>query len=112
MEPQFDGRILLPGVVHHDDLQYLFFMKQFFPFFDSTAPEVPMVDLYTSMWTSFVCTGEPVPRNGPFMNIKWDRFTPQKNNYLEINLNPTMKTGLYSDRMQEWEKLFPLPPAA
>ncbi|KZC07957.1 Esterase E4 [Dufourea novaeangliae] len=97
------------GVVHHDDLQYLFFMKQFFPFFDRTAPEVQMVELYTSMWTNFIETGEPVPKSGPFNNIKWDRFAPAKKNYLEINVNPTMRTGLYSDRMKEWERLFPLP---
>ncbi|XP_034181508.2 uncharacterized protein LOC117604963 [Osmia lignaria lignaria] len=100
------------GVVHQDDLQYLFFMKSFFPFFDETAPEIPIVELYTSIWTSFVQSGEPVPKSGPFNKIKWDRFIPNQDNYLEINTDPTMKTGLYLDRMQEWEKLFPLPPAA
>lgn len=97
------------GVVHHDDLQYLFFMKAIFPFFDSNAPEIPMVELYTSMWTTFVETGVPVPRSGPYSNIRWDRFTSQQDNYLEINLNPTMRTGLHPARMREWEKLFPLP---
>lgn len=87
-------------------------MKLFFPFFDETAPEIPIVELYTSIWTSFVQSGEPVPKSGPFNKIKWDRFNPKQDNYLEINTNPTMKTGLYLDRMQEWEKLFPLPPAA
>ncbi|OAD60209.1 Esterase FE4 [Eufriesea mexicana] len=96
------------GVVHQDDLQYLFFMKDIFPYFNETAPEIPMVKLYTSMWTSFIGTGKPVPEDGAFSHITWDRFVPEQNNYLEINVNPTMKTGLYPDRMEEWEKLFPL----
>ncbi|XP_076180102.1 esterase E4-like [Ptiloglossa arizonensis] len=100
------------GVVHHDDLQYLFYMKKLFPFFDETAPEVPLVELYTSMWTNFVATGEPVPKTGAFKNIRWDRFVAEKDNYLEINLNPTMRTGLYLDRMHEWERLFPLAPVS
>ena len=98
------------GVVHHDDLQYLFFMETFFPFFNQSAPEIPMVDLYTSMWTSFVETGEPVPKEGAYKDLRWDRFVYEQNNYLEINLCPTMKTDLYLDRMREWERVFPLPP--
>lgn len=68
-----------------------------------------MVELYTSMWSSFVQTGQPIP-NG--RNITWNRFESEKSNYLDINLNPTMKTGFYPDRMQEWEKLFPLSAAS
>ncbi|XP_033329533.2 uncharacterized protein LOC117222127 [Megalopta genalis] len=98
------------GVVHHDDLQYLFFMKAIFPFFESNAPEIPMVELYTSMWTNFMQTGEPIPKDGPYKHIVWDRFTSQKDNYLEINVEPTMRTGLHPARMHEWETLFPLPP--
>lgn len=71
-----------------------------------------MVEMYTSMWTSFIETGEPVPKEGAFKNIRWNRFVPEQDNYLEINLNPTMKAGLHLDRMQEWEKLFPLPPVS
>ncbi|XP_050490850.1 esterase E4-like [Bombus huntii] len=97
------------GVEHQDDLQYLYYIKSNFPYFNKTAPEIPMVELYTSMWSSFVQTGQPIP-NG--RNITWNRFESEKSNYLDINLNPTMKTGFYPDRMQEWEKLFPLSAAS
>lgn len=83
-------------------------MEKIFPYFNDTAPEISMVNLYTSMWTSFIGTGKPVPEDGAFSHITWDRFVPEQNNYLEINANPAMKTGLYPDRMEEWEKLFPL----
>lgn len=82
-------------------------MEKIFPYFHEFTPEKRMVELYASMWASFVENGEPVPNNNEaFRGVTWDRFV--QNNYLEINLNSTMKTGLYSDRMKEWENLFPL----
>ncbi|KZC07956.1 PREDICTED: esterase E4-like [Dufourea novaeangliae] len=98
------------GVVHHDDLQFLFFMKQIFQYFESDAPEIPMVEKYTTMWTNFVQTGEPIPKNDEkFKGVTWTTLVPSRNNYLEINLNPTMKTDFYPERMRTWERLFPLP---
>ncbi|CAL7939260.1 unnamed protein product [Xylocopa violacea] len=101
------------GVTHHDDLQYLFFMNQFFPYFESDAPEIPMVELYTDMWSNFVESGEPIPRNNDkFKNVQWNRLIPAENNYLDINLHPTMRTDFFPERMQVWEKLFPEPSAS
>ncbi|XP_012344184.1 esterase E4-like [Apis florea] len=95
------------GIEHQDDLQYLFYMEKIFPYFHEFTPEKRMVELYTSMWASFMENGEPVPNNNEaFKGVTWDRFV--QNNYLEINLNSSMKTGLYSDRMKKWENLFPL----
>ncbi|KAL6420041.1 hypothetical protein ACFW04_010998 [Cataglyphis niger] len=95
------------GVVHHDDLQYLFFMKNNFPFFENNAPEIPMVELMTSMWSNFVETGQPVPSTLA-NNVTWDPYLLETDNYLEISEIPKMKTGLYPERMQKWESLFPL----
>ncbi|XP_076180089.1 esterase E4-like [Ptiloglossa arizonensis] len=98
------------GVAHHDDLQYLFFMKRFFPFFERDAPENPMVDISTSMWANFVETGEPIPKNDDkFNGVTWTPFVPSRTNYLDINLHPTMKTEFFPERMRTWDRLFPLP---
>lgn len=103
------GNIFL-GVSHHDDLQYLFFMKYFFPYFESDAPEIPMVELYTTMWTNFAATGEPIPRNdSKFGGITWNTFVPAQTNFLDINIHPTMKNNFFPERMRMWERLFPLP---
>ncbi|KAL6446496.1 hypothetical protein ACFW04_001210 [Cataglyphis niger] len=83
------------GVVHHDDLQYLFFMKNNFPFFENNAPEIPMVELMTIPSTLA-------------NNVTWDPYLLETDNYLEISEIPKMKTGLYPERMQKWESLFPL----
>lgn len=101
---------VVPGVAHHDDLQYLFFMKRFFPFFERDAPENPMVDISTSMWANFVETGEPIPKNDDkFNGVTWTPFVPSRTNYLDINLHPTMKTEFFPERMRTWDRLFPLP---
>ncbi|KAL0131201.1 hypothetical protein PUN28_002634 [Cardiocondyla obscurior] len=95
------------GVVHHDDLQYLFFMKFKFPFFEKDDPEIPTVELMTSMWSNFAQIGQPVsPSSG--INVTWEQYLPEKDNYLEISEEPNMKTGLFPDRMQKWDSLFPL----
>jgi len=93
--------------VHHDDLQYLFFIKAKFPFFEKDAPEIPTVELMTSMWSNFAKTGQPVP---PTLanNVTWEPYSLTTDNYLEISETPTMKTRLYADRMQKWDSLFPL----
>ncbi|XP_043496969.1 esterase E4-like [Polistes fuscatus] len=99
------------GPVHQDDLQYLFYMSAIFPYFNQSDPEIAMVELYTTMWTNFIQTGEPIPTNNEkFKNIKWERFETPKDNYLDITLNPVMKQGVFPERMAVWERLFPLPP--
>lgn len=99
---------IVSGVTHHDDLQYLFFMKFKFPYFEKDVPEIPTVELMTSMWSNFAQTGQPVP---PILaNITWKPYDLAKDDYLDISEEPKMKTGFYSDRMQEWERLFPIPP--
>nr|XP_031832206.1 esterase E4-like [Nomia melanderi] len=98
------------GVAHHDDLQYLFFMKEIFPYFESDAPEIPMVEISTSIWSNFVECGEPIPRNNEKLKgVTWSTFVPARNNYLELNLHPSIKTDFFPERMRLWERLFPLP---
>ncbi|KOX76875.1 Esterase FE4 [Melipona quadrifasciata] len=97
-------------VSHHDDLQYLFFMKNFFSYFESDAPEIPMVEISTSIWSNFVINGEPIPKDDDKLrNVKWTRLVPEQTNFLELNLHPSMKTEFFPERMRLWERLFPLP---
>ncbi|XP_068985006.1 uncharacterized protein [Bombus flavifrons] len=98
------------GVCHHDDLQYLFFIKSRFPYFNSDAPEIPMVEISTSIWSNFVINGEPIPKHdSQLRNVRWDKFVPEQNNFLELNLHPSIKTEFFPERMREWERLFPEP---
>ena len=90
---------------HFDDLQYLFCMGFKFSFFENDAPEIPMVELMTSMWSNFAKTGQPPALAN---NVTWERYLPEIDNYLDISDTPRMKTKLYPDRMQKWASLFPL----
>jgi len=93
--------------VHHDDLQYLFFMQIKFPFFLNDDPEIPTVELMTTMWSNFAQTGQPV---SPALTdyVTWEPYILEKDNYLNISAVPRMTTGFFPDRMQKWESLFPL----
>ncbi|XP_043269346.1 uncharacterized protein [Venturia canescens] len=96
------------GVVHHDDLLYLFW-DDYFPYFAVTDPEYETVKTLTGIWANFAKTGEPIPRNNEkFRNVVWTPFTCENNKYLEIGNELVMKTNLYKDRMMKWERLFPL----
>ncbi|XP_031783705.1 uncharacterized protein LOC116416971 [Nasonia vitripennis] len=66
------------GVVHHDDLLYLFYMSFGFPFFNATDPESAVVEKMTTMWANFAKTGEPIPKyNKLFKGVTWPSLQPQ-----------------------------------
>ncbi|XP_032456548.1 uncharacterized protein LOC100116956 [Nasonia vitripennis] len=101
------------GVVHHDDLQYIFYMSFIFPFFNSTDPETKLVEKMTAMWANFAKTGEPIPKhNELFKGVTWPLLKPKTNNYLEIGETFTVKSNMYPDRYALWDRLFPLPPVS
>lgn len=53
----FNSNTNFLGVVHHDDLIYLFYISVAFPYFDETYPESEMVATLGSLWANFAQTG-------------------------------------------------------
>ena len=103
--------ISISGVVHHDDLQYLFYMSFIFPYFKEGDPENVMVEKMTAMWANFAKTGEPIPKdNDLFKEITWSTLTPKGKEYLDIGDKLTMKSNMFPDRYALRERLFPLGP--
>ncbi|XP_047106120.1 esterase E4-like [Schistocerca piceifrons] len=103
------GTLTPYGVVHHDDLIYLFYISVLFPPFTSTDPEYTTVKKMTKMWSNFVKTGNPTSERNDFVNVEWQNLTTSRQVYLEIGSQLTMKNGLYyQDRMSLWDSLFPL----
>lgn len=45
------------GVLHADDLIYLFYSEPEFPYIDSTDEDGPVVDRITKLWANFAETG-------------------------------------------------------
>ncbi|KAH0551917.1 esterase FE4-like [Cotesia glomerata] len=96
------------GVVHEDDLLYLF-RKEEFPAIGGNDSEVLTLRRMTSIWGNFARTGEPIPVNNPdFSDFVWTPFTRDNPAYLEITDTLKIKKNLYIDRMNEWDKLFPI----
>lgn len=98
------------GVVHHDELIYIFRVS-YFPEFEPNTPEITALERWTTLWSHFASTGEPFPKDSDlFKDVVWDTFTDENRLYLDFGSDLVMKTGLYQDRMDFWDKLFPLPP--
>lgn len=98
------------GVVHHDDLIYLFYISRLFPRFGIHAPkEVEMVDKLTTLYANFAKYGDPIPTpTDKLDNVKWETYNVKTKKYLDIGTKLTMQERLYEERYAEWEKLFPI----
>jgi carboxylesterase type B len=94
------------GVVHHDDLIYLFYISPMFPFFDSTFPERKMVDKLASLWANFAKNGKPISASGS--KLKWTPYDNCSKKYMDIGENLQMKDHLFENRYSLWRKLHPL----
>nr|XP_023027102.1 esterase FE4-like [Leptinotarsa decemlineata] len=98
------------GVVHHDDLIYLFYIQKLFPLFGKDSPtEVEMVEKLTKLYANFAKTGNPTPESsGSHGDVEWKKFSLEEQQYLDIGNEVKMKKRLYKNRFDEWEKLFPI----
>jgi carboxylesterase type B len=96
------------GVVHHDDLIYLFYISAIFPYFDETYPEIEMVEKLSLLWANFAKTGNPTPDSNPlFGDTKWEKYNITDRKYLEIGKDLVLRDSLYAERYDFWENLFP-----
>ncbi|XP_049800950.1 esterase E4-like [Schistocerca nitens] len=103
------GTLTPLGVLHQDDLIYLFFISAMFPNFLKTDPEYQTVKKLTKMWANFVKNGNPTSEKNDLINIEWQPLNLSSPAYLEIGSDLMMKQGFYyKDRMQLWDRLFPL----
>ncbi|CAG9773584.1 unnamed protein product [Ceutorhynchus assimilis] len=98
------------GVVHHDDLIYLFYISKLFPLFKESSPkEVEMVNKLTILYANFAKFGTPIPTpNDRLDNVKWEPYNIKTQKYLDIGNKLTLQEKLFEKRYAEWEKLFPL----
>ncbi|XP_025833114.1 uncharacterized protein LOC108734580 [Agrilus planipennis] len=101
------------GVVHHDDLIYLFYISTLFPKFTTNDPESNTVDKMIKMWANFAKTGNPIPQPTSLLDdVTWAPFTEQNGKYMKIGKNLEMDKFLNAKRYKVWEDVLPLPPAS
>merc|ERR1712002_904905 len=98
------------GVVHGDDLQYLFKMPPYNKNegIESTEDDKKMVNLMVTYWSNFAKYGNPSPFRDAGI-ASWTPVRPDQKNYLDLQLEPSMKKNLAADRMLLWERMFYAP---
>nr|AIY68330.1 putative integument esterase [Leptinotarsa decemlineata] len=98
------------GVVHHDDLIYLFYMQKLFPLFKDNSPqEIEMVAKLTALYYNFAKTGNPIPiAIEKLDNVRWEPFTMKEQKFMEIGNKLVMQEKMNEKRFNEWDKLFPI----
>ncbi|KAJ8686630.1 hypothetical protein QAD02_022424 [Eretmocerus hayati] len=97
------------GVVHHDDLLYIFRVS-FFPDFEKDSPDMKTVERMTSIWANFAKTGEPIPKdNELFKNVTWEPYTTENKRHLEIGNELVMKDSSNDERMKLWDEISSVP---
>ncbi|XP_018321730.1 esterase FE4-like isoform X2 [Agrilus planipennis] len=98
------------GVVHQDDLIYLFYIAASYPKFTANDPESKTVDKMIKIWANFAKTGNPIPQPTSLLdNVTWVPFTEQNGKYMKIGNSLEMDKFLYEDRYKVWEDVVPLP---
>jgi carboxylesterase type B len=99
----------IPGVVHADDLIYMFYIQKLFPIFKDTDPETQTVNKFTLLLSNFAKSGNPIPETSDKLDsAKWEPYTTKSQKYLDIGNKLVLNEKLNEKRYAEWTKLFPL----
>ncbi|XP_036336478.1 venom carboxylesterase-6-like [Rhagoletis pomonella] len=97
------------GVVHHDDLMYLFVEPSVSRMFTEDDREIKIVDKLTRMFTAFAYKGDPNKQSDDKLrHIRWRAFSFKRQHYLDIGEEIVLREGLNMPRYEIWKRLFPL----
>ncbi|XP_013163356.1 PREDICTED: bile salt-activated lipase-like [Papilio xuthus] len=75
----------------------------------AVLPETPtpedqaIIDKMTTMWTNFVKYGDPTPETTELLPVKWIPITEDTLNYLEIDIEQTLKKRAIQERIAFWD---------
>jgi len=96
------------GVVHGDDLQFLFQSQLFEGALGGnltfTEDDTKMIDLMVTYWSNFAKYGNPSPFRDA-IGANWTPVRPGQKNYLDLQLEPSMKKNFAAERMLFWERM-------
>ncbi|KAL4712489.1 hypothetical protein ACJJTC_007505 [Scirpophaga incertulas] len=94
-----------PGVVHADELGYLFDISYFDD--DVSVEDQLIIDRLTTLWANFVKYGNPTPETSALIPVLWKPITKDSSlNYMDINLIMKLKTRNYNRRMAFWDLFY------
>ncbi|XP_046396629.1 juvenile hormone esterase-like [Ischnura elegans] len=94
------------GANHLDDLIYLFYPSELFPFIENDSPEASFSKRLVKLWTNFAKTGNPTPSEDGVDGVKWASYTPSELEYMEIGEELSMKKALRQERVAIWKDIY------
>ncbi|KAM7359456.1 uncharacterized protein ACRADG_012798 [Cochliomyia hominivorax] len=99
------------GAVHHDELLYLLNLPLLTPQFKKSDPENDTVERLTRFLFEFAKKSDPNNASDDYLKcVKWPLYSESKKEYLEIGENLDVKSnGIFQERFQLWDRLFPIP---
>ncbi|XP_061177723.1 uncharacterized protein LOC133186505 [Saccostrea echinata] len=94
----------LKGANHASELPFVFGLKTFYPSnVQITQEEQALADQMMEYWTNFAKYGNPKVNSTGI----WKPYTVNKRDYIRLDLNITMSSSLYKDRVHFWTDTAP-----
>lgn len=90
------------GVIHGDDVPYLFPMSKFGSDVTKENPAFIARAQMVRMWTNFAKYGEPTKNSDNLINVKWPKITEDQFNYIDIGNKLEIKTDPFDERLKVW----------
>ncbi|CAG9764476.1 unnamed protein product [Ceutorhynchus assimilis] len=99
-------RNIREGVVHADDLLYLF-PTFYTPKIIPGSPEDLYIQRFVKMWTNFAKCGEPTPEIDEKMNnVKWKPISQTEIKFLDIAEDFKIIENVDKERLKIWDEIF------
>nr|WEQ60881.1 esterase [Phaedon brassicae] len=94
---------IAPGVGHVEELGYLF--RTYYS--NSSTNDIITRDRMVKMWTNFVKYRNPTPvKDSLLQNKRWPIAKPSRLNYFNIDVNISIESNPFKDRMDFWDNLY------
>ncbi|XP_063708427.1 juvenile hormone esterase-like [Culicoides brevitarsis] len=93
------------GVIHGDDVPYLFPMARFAPKMTQDNPAFVTRARMVKMWANFAKHENPTPSTDSLLNVNWSKVEKNSFNYLDIGEKLEVKVDPFEGRLKIWQKM-------
>ncbi|XP_012260596.2 esterase FE4-like [Athalia rosae] len=93
------------GVLHGDEMDYMFFVKVFRSGLKPGSPEEKVTHLISKLWSNFAKTGSPTPTLDDDVTSNWEPIG-NEHNYAILDKDLTMEKNMLKERMDLWISMY------
>lgn len=90
------------GVIHGDDVPYLFPMSKLAPKMTKDHPSFVTRARLVRMWANFAKHESPTPKVDNLVNVEWPRVSEKEFHYMDIGNELQAKVDPFGERMKVW----------